>query len=257
VSNLIIGHRGFVGSNLALQVGNYLGVGREEIPDCVGKTFSNIYCAAPQAKKWWANANPELDRLQIDSLVNSCLQLKCKNQFILFSTVDVYSNPYLKSELDHPGVDCQPYGANRLYLEECIAKNFGDKSKIIRLPALVGNGLKKNVMYDLLNDHQINCINANSSFQWFNLFFLKDILGIVEGLQSPSILNVVAEPLLTADIVRKFFPQHLDKINWSASPSGYNLHTIYGASGSRYLYSRQESIDLHLAPFVKFKRLSQ
>jgi nucleoside-diphosphate-sugar epimerase len=254
MNDLIIGHRGFVGSNLNRQLTNARGAGRAEIGSLAGDTFSDIYCAAPQAKKWWANQNPDEDRQEVDNLIAACRQIGCRSRFVLFSTVDVYDPPTCKTERNQPGSETHPYGANRFYLEQCILEHFGSKAKVIRLPALVGHGLKKNIIYDLLHNNNVEQINANSSFQWFNLALLSDILQIAEQLENPAVINVVSEPLPTAVLVKAWFPQALDRLNWQAPSVNYDLQTVHGQSGNPYLYSKEEVMEHHLKPFVEAER---
>ena len=251
MNNLIIGHRGFVGSNLCRQIHGAIGAGRAEISSLAGETFSDIYCAAPQAKKWWANQNPDQDRQEVDDLIAACRQLSCRGHFVLLSTVDVYDPPFGKTELDQPRLDAHPYGANRFYLEQCILRHFGSKAKVIRLPGLVGHGLKKNIIFDLLNNNNIEQINANSAFQWFNLDLLGEALKFVDQLDGPSVINAVSEPLPTADLVRAWFPQDLDRLNWKAPPVGYDIKTIHGKLDKPYFYSREEVLSRHLEPFIQ------
>ena len=60
----------------------------------------------------------------------------------------------------------EPYGLNRRFFEKFIQDKFEDHL-IIRLPALVGNGLKKNAIFDLHNKNQISNINNKSFFQFY------------------------------------------------------------------------------------------
>jgi nucleoside-diphosphate-sugar epimerase len=254
MNTLIIGRRGFVGSNLANLLPGATGVGRADIGAIAGDTFAEIYCAAPQAKKWWANQNPDQDRQEIDDLMAACRQIGCHGKFILFSTVDVYDPPLGMTERDLPQANVHPYGTNRYHLEKCITDHFGTKARIIRLPALVGQGLKKNIIYDLINDNNVDHINANSAFQWFNLAFLGDILKMTEHLENSCLINVVSEPLPTVDLVRAYFPHHLDRLNWKAAPVGYDVRTEHGTMGNPYLYSKAQVLEGHLKPFIAEQR---
>ena len=205
MTNLIIGHRGFVGSNLSRQFEDATGVGRQQIKALAGCNFDEIYCAAPQAKKWWANQNPEQDKLEVDILINDIKRLSCTEHFILFSTVDVYDPPQGVDEQCKPSEMSHPYGRHRLMLEQEVLDFFGSKARVIRLPALVGHGLKKNVIYDLLNNNNVDQINPNSAFQWFNLDRLSSVIDLAKRLGDGDILNVVSEPVSMASVLDKWF----------------------------------------------------
>lgn len=254
MDNLVIGHRGFVGSNLSRLFPDAAGVGRQEIGALAGESYSDIYCAAPQAKKWWANQNPEQDRLEVDTLIQACRQLACNGSFILFSTVDVYDPPVGVDERCLPSEESHPYGRHRFMLEQAMLDLFGDQARIIRLPALVGHGLKKNIIYDLLNNNNVEQINPNSAFQWFNLDHLPSIIDRVKGLVSGQILNVASEPLATASILNTWFADVKERLNWDAAPIGYDVRTVYGQESSQYLYSAEDALNLHLRPYIEVQR---
>lgn len=248
--DLIIGHRGFVGSNLSFQMPNALGAGKAEMESMAGRSFNNIYCAAPQAQKWWANQNPSEDLDQVNYLLEACLQLNCTDFFYLFGTVDVYDPPINVTELDVPHEEAHAYGKHRYYLEQELLKIFGSRLQVLRLPALVGGGLKKNIIFDLMNDNNVNLINPNSSFQWFNLAKLPEVIAKAREIDA-QVLNVATEPLPTATILNRWFPDACSKLNWEASPIEYDFRTIHGNDGSPYLYSTQEVIENHLKPYIE------
>ncbi|WP_455089434.1 hypothetical protein [Peptoanaerobacter stomatis] len=72
-------------------------------------------------------------------------------KIIVISTVDVYEKTV---DIDERHIiqkeNLQPYGLNRKIFEEFIMEYFSNYL-IIRLPALYGDGLKKNFIYDLIN----------------------------------------------------------------------------------------------------------
>ena len=251
MNNLIIGHRGFVGQNLSRYIPDSLGVGRQEIKDLAGYTFSNIYCAAPQAKKWWANQNPVEDKIEIENLLSDCQKINCKHHLMLVRTIDVYDNPINVNELSIPSPKSQPYGLHRYELErECI-NLYGDMTRIVRLPALIGQGLKKNIIYDLLNDNNISNINPNSSFQWFNLDHISTIIDLIKDGDHGQILNVASEPISTQLILDSWFKDAKDKLDWTLKKFIYDVHTVYAEKNSPYLYSASNVIDFHLRPFIE------
>ncbi len=252
---LIIGHRGFVGSNLSRQIPEAVGAGRAEIGALVGQTFNDIYCAAPQAKKWWANQNPEQDRQEVNALIDICSKLSCKGTFILFSTVDIYDPPLAVDERNQPLENTHPYGRHRFTLEKSILDQFGEQARVIRLPALVGHGLKKNIVYDLLNSNNVELVNPNSAFQWFNLDYLTSIIDLAKRLQGGQILNVASEPLATKLILETWFADVMDRLNCDAEPMSYDVRTVYGSDGKPYLYSANEALSLHLKPYIESQRV--
>lgn len=254
MSTLIIGHRGFVGSNLCRQFPTAAFAGRAEIPAFADHAFGDIYCAAPQAKKWWANQNPEEDQIEVGSLINDCRRIACTEFFILFSTVDVYNLPQAVDERTQPSKVNHPYGRHRFMLEKSIIDFFGDRARIVRLPALVGPGLKKNIIYDLLNNNNVEQINPTSEFQWFNLDHLRSIISLAKGLKSGQILNVVSEPVPTASIIDTWFAEIKDRLNWDHVPTGYDVRSVYGPEGSPYLYSAEVAVNQHLRPYIEAQR---
>jgi hypothetical protein len=139
-------------------------------------------------------------------------------------------------------------------LEKAVIDSFGSKSRITRLPALVGHGLKKNIIYDLLNNNNVEQINPNSSFQWFNLDHLPSIIDRVKGLNNGQILNVASEPLATRLILDTWFADVKERLNWDSAEIGYDVRTVHGPEGSPYLYSAEDALNLHLQPYIETEK---
>ena len=135
-------------------------------------SFETIVCAAASATKWIANKYPDKDRQEIKSLINTLNQVKCK-RFILISTVDVFSSPLNVNENTIVNTDAlNPYGLHRYELEEYARSKF-QQLTIIRLSSLVGPGLRKNIVYDFNNDHELWKIDCRNTYQFYpmvNLF---------------------------------------------------------------------------------------
>ena len=146
----LIGHTGFVGSNLAQQHNFPNQYNTRNIMDAVGQYFHTVVCAAAPGSMIEANRSPEADKAQIDALCQSLERIKCK-RFVLISSIavlhrfdgqDIEGAETFQSEV--------AYGQNRRALEEFCEHTF-ERSLILRLPALYGQGLKKNFLFDLLN----------------------------------------------------------------------------------------------------------
>jgi hypothetical protein len=145
----LIGYTGFVGSNINLSTYFDFQFNSKNIELILEKKYGLVISAGVRAEKFLANKYPENDLNGINELTNILKDLKTK-KFVLISTIDVYDNPV---DVDENTIidksKCQPYGLNRIYLEEFVKENFLDYL-IVRLPALYGRGLKKNFIYDMM-----------------------------------------------------------------------------------------------------------
>jgi len=55
-------------------------------------------------------------------------------------------------------------------------------------------------------------------------------------------------------LVGRWFPELVDRLNWNCASVSYDLHTIHGPAGSRYLYYKDDVIRKHLGPFIESTR---
>ncbi|WP_206077685.1 NAD(P)-dependent oxidoreductase [Aquamicrobium sp. LC103] len=207
-----------------------------------GRTFDTVVCAGAPAQKWLANRDPEADREAIGRLVSRLRTISCRT-FVLVSTVDVFKSPEGVDEntrIDEVGL--HPYGLHRLQLETFVAEHF-PRHMIVRLPGLVGPGLRKNILYDFHNDNNVAAIDSRHVFQFYPMVNLwRDIETALEaGL---SLVHLTAEPLGVAEAALggfgRAFSNRLD-----VSPLNYDMRTrhaaLFGGTGD-YQYSRRESL---------------
>ncbi|MDX7952952.1 NAD-dependent epimerase/dehydratase family protein [Lichenihabitans sp. Uapishka_5] len=223
MTRALIGHTGFVGSNL-VKAGSYDAVfNSTNFRQMSGRTFEEIVCAGISAVKWQANKEPERDWQQIQALLDVLVTVKAE-RFTLISTIDVYPDPSQtadEAEAIQPD-EGQPYGKHRLAVERFIKERFAS-ALIARLPALFGPGLKKNVVFDLLHGNQTDKINLRTRFQWYPLDRLADDLQIA-GRAGLRVVNLFPEPIETGYIVETLFPHA--QIGPSISPAPfYDLRT--------------------------------
>jgi hypothetical protein len=242
MENALIGFSGFVGGTL-LKQSNFEALFRStNIHDIANREFDVVVCAGAPAQKWIANREPEDDRKKIDSLINHLRTVKCKT-FILISTVDVFKNPIGVDEstlVDESGL--HPYGLHRRLLEKFVEQHFS-QHLILRLPGLVGPGLRKNVIFDFLNDNNLNAIESRGIFQFYPMVNLwSDIQTALAA--KLSLLHLTAEPLTVADVSFKGFGRPFTQVLANA-PARYDMQTrhaqIFGSSG-RYQYNARETI---------------
>jgi hypothetical protein len=73
------------------------------------------------------------------------------------------------------------------------------------LPALYGFGLKKNALYDLINNNNIEKIRSHWSFQWYNIEWLyNDIQTAIE--KNIKIFHLISVSIDMKTINSLFFP---------------------------------------------------
>ena len=216
MSEAILGYTGFVGGFL-----------RETRPDAElfnstnfqnlrGRTFDTIYCATVPAVKWLANKDPVGDARAIQAIQDVLATVQCRRHFVLISTIDVHDHSTQHQREDQAVIEsAEPYGRHRLEFERWVRTEFeaqGAHVCVLRLPALFGIGLKKNVLYDLLNARLLHTIRLDSEFQWYSMRWLEgDIQHALEqGIQLAHLY--LAEPIRTRDIVESVFPELLPMI---------------------------------------------
>lgn len=233
----IVGYTGFVGSNILQFINFDHFYNSKNFNEAIGKEFDELYISALPAEKWKVNRNPEDDFAVIKAIKEIILTITVK-KVILISTIDVYeySNSEENEDYNCDWMNNHHYGRNRYLFEEFISRTYEDYH-ILRLPALFGKGLKKNLLYDLLNDNQINKIPVNSSFQWYNLEWIGDDINYaIEN--NIKVLNLFTEPLNTNEIVTLF---HDSLISENQNVVNYNIKTKYYPSG--YIRSNVEVLD--------------
>lgn len=237
MSAALIGYSGFVGGNLLRSESFELTINRANLETLRGARLERVVCAAAPAAKWMANQNPQEDLDNVLRLQDVLATVQA-GTFILISTIDVYPCSAGADESydcsQHPN---HAYGANRLQLERFVHQTFPN-AHIVRLPALFGAQLKKNILYDLLHDHRLERINPDSRFQWYPLARLPEDIRTVVKCRLP-LVNLFTEPLENRRILRAFFPgRHIGE---QADPAAhYDLQTRHGAlfgGDSRYVMS--------------------
>lgn len=234
----LIGYTGFVGSNILNQDEfDYLYNSKniEEIQDL---EFDLIVCSGAYGAKRKADKEPERDFNSIKRLMNNLEKVKTK-KFILISTIDIYPNPSKVDENTPIEInDLAPYGKNRRILELFAERFFN--TTIIRLPTIFGKGLKKNIIYDLLNDTYVEMIHPDGMFQFYYLENVwSDINKALEN--NINILNIATEPVSATEIGKVCFGIDLTRNHVETRAPYYNMYSKYGKlwnSTCSYLYSK-------------------
>ena len=114
--------------------------------------------------------------------MTSLRKVRVTGVIVFFSTIDVYSEQrHDEDDIDHSSASAasdgslrgeaglEPYGLHRLRVERFVCEQFPSSHLIVRLPALVGPHLKKNVAFDLVHGNIGAWINPDAVFQTFPL----------------------------------------------------------------------------------------
>jgi hypothetical protein len=245
----LIGSGGFIGKSLAAQAhfdektDGTLRPGRYQL----------VVCAGAPGEKWRANRDPESDANAIGRLIDSLREVRA-DQFVLLSTVDVYPRPEMVDE-DTPidAAAATVYGRHRRELELFCLERFS--ATVLRLPLLFGPGLSKNVLLDLLIDHQVENIHPDGVFQYYGVGHLwRDAnLALERGLE---LLNVACEPIPTRELALRCFGRELT-VYPSMPPALYDLRSkhapLWGGQPFGYLYAK-ERVLREIAAFIEKER---
>jgi len=242
MANALIGYTGFVGGNLLRQApfeGRY---NTKNVETIAGQTYDLVVVAGAPAEKWKANRNPEADGKAIGRLTAALEQVNAA-QVVLISTVDVYPEPV---EVDEGAeIDSEratPFGRHRFGLEVFLAARFN--TLVLRLPVIYGPGLKKNVLFDLLHDHNLEVVHADSTYQFYGLDRLwADVQASLAARL--RVVNLVSEPLSVQEVAKGAFGMELDHRPKEANPARYDVRTrfakAFGGKGD-YLTAKEQAL---------------
>jgi dTDP-4-dehydrorhamnose reductase len=238
----LIGHSGFVGTTLSKQSDFTDFYRSATISEIDGQDFDLVVCSAAPAQKWIANRDPVTDRQNIDSLIAHLKTVSC-NTFVLISTVDVFKSPIGVDEdtpIDEAGLHA--YGLHRRLLEKFVEGHFPNHL-IVRLPGLVGPGLRKNVIFDFLNDNNMQAIDSRAVYQFYPMVNLWwDIqTALKAGLK---LVHLTAERISVADVSVLGFGKSFTQPATNP-PVIYDMRTrhaaVFGGNGN-YQYSQRDTL---------------
>lgn len=252
MSTALIGHTGFVGGNLRRQASFAELYSSSNIESIRGRSFELLVCSGARAEKWKANAEPEADKQNLGRLT-ACLREVQADHVVVISTVDVYPHPI---EVDEDTTielgAATPYGRHRRELELFLQDRFDTTT--LRLPALFGPGLKKNVVYDFLHQNQLEAICPDGVFQFYSVEGLWKDIGKARE-HGIKLLNVSTEPMSVRRIAREAFGFEFDN-PVATRAARYDMRSKYDmlfGGGGGYLYRADEVLS-DLRGYVESQR---
>lgn len=198
----LIGYTGFVGANVAAAHTFTDLYNSRNIGEIRGQSYDLIVSAANRADSHRINQHPADDLSEIDNYLAIVATVQAA-KVIVVSTVCVYpggTSPDETTPLSAEGLT--PYGVNRLHAEQRLSEQFD--TLVLRLPQLYGIGLKKGIVFDLLNDYRVEHIRPEGRFQYYDLRRLWADAQVVldAGINA---LNVATPPLSSARVAAECF----------------------------------------------------
>jgi dTDP-4-dehydrorhamnose reductase len=243
--SILVGSTGFLGGYLLRGYEFSQAVHRSNIYKIKSADTDLLVCAGLPAEKWKANADPESDWKNTTELAQVLSTVRSE-QVILISTIDVYQPAVHVTEKNFPNLSgIGAYGRNRAWFEVFFKSHF-ENLLIVRLPGLIAPDLKKNFVFDLMNNKsdQLKKINRNSKFQFFNTEEIWNVIKICFD-KNISLLNITSEPILAQEIADLFNV----KLDITSPEVAYDVRSIHdrefnGDNG--YLYTKEKILrDIH------------
>lgn len=266
MKSALIGYTGFVGSNILRSAPFDDVYNSSNIGEIAGREYDLVVSAANGADSFRINEHPDEDLASIDAFAD-ILQTVTIGKLALISTVCVYaareradaapqspasvaSSTSAGSDEDTPITtdDITPYGRNRYHLEQLARARYDTRA--LRLPQLYGPGLKKGIIYDLINDYRVEFIRPKGVFQYYPLDRLWSDLQVALKHDLP-VLNLATAPVTSETVARECFGIDISGQQPAAPESRFSqLYTrnmttkyagLFGREGD-YLLTEEEEL---------------
>jgi nucleoside-diphosphate-sugar epimerase len=202
----IIGNTGFIGKNLMTHMGSdFVLINSSNINDInfTKLKFNKIYIAAPSSSRWEINLDARNDSKNYLDIANF-LKRNIVGKVIVMSTCDVFGKIHLQPKFENSNYDPDDfYSENRVNFEIFIRNNFSHL--IARLPIVYGNGMKKNIIFDIKNNRidQINTYCPKNILQFINVNKIYSFLTESEK-SNLQIINIPSEQIQITEILDIF-----------------------------------------------------
>ena len=201
----LIGANGFVGTGLQLflaaQPGvQVLAVTRQNYDSHKGKRTDVTIDVSGNSKKFLSDREPLTDLdLSVVHRLRTLLDFPA-DLHVHISSVDVYDNltsPQTTSENSSVDVaTASNYGLHKLFAEQ-IVQHYAADWLILRLAGMVGPSLRKNPVFDILNNQPLR-IHPDSQYQFMHTAEVARILWeLIQSKSRKEIFNVCGDGLIS------------------------------------------------------------
>jgi len=200
----LIGSNGFIGSAISRQL-NLRGVPTINIfkhTDLASiGPIDVLIDANGNSRKYIADTDPLLDfDLTVKPVLSRLVNIKPKT-YVYLSSGEVYGevqnlDTTIEDRLS-ASTQRSNYGMHK-YLSELLVQQHSERYFIIRLGGFVGAGLRKNPVFDILNNQALR-VAPQSKFQFMDVDYAAAILLDLINRASPGIYNLSSVGTITLD----------------------------------------------------------
>jgi nucleoside-diphosphate-sugar epimerase len=195
----VLGADGFLGSRLSEYLSNYYVVSkitRANYHKYTSKKYDIFINAGGNSRRYWADSHPIEDfEASTKSVYQTFIDFKSE-QYIYISSADVYDSHsntrFTKEGARINYTNLPPYGFHK-FLSELIVRKYAKSFNILRCCALIGPGLKKGPIKDLMDKTPLH-ITMNSRLQFIGTREVSEIIRVLikNGVEK-QILNIGGE----------------------------------------------------------------
>lgn len=231
----IIGAEGFVGSAFAAYLSSLHGfevicVTRRNYADTAGTGSDIVIETACNSKKYLSDRQPleEFD-LSVTHRLRTLRDFPA-DLHVHISSVDVYSDltspETTREESASDLSEVSHYGFHKLLAEQTV-RHYTDRWLIVRLAGMVGAGLRKNPVYDILHGEPLR-IHPRSQYQFMDTADMARIAWtLVERGISRETFNVCGEGVISPSEIAALAGRemNLSLVEPTAQPRVVNINT--------------------------------
>jgi len=195
-------------------------VTRENYGDYVGKACDVLINANGNSVKWLADKEPVKEFDASVRSVRASLEDFKAGTYVFLSSCDVYPNPSdVRATSEDAVLDTDRqsvYGFHKRLAELCVQR-FAPRWLIFRMGGFVGPGLKKNPVFDILNDRPL-WVSLASRLQYMHTDDAARLAWDVIGRAAPGVYNLCGGgTVLLSDVHRRAGSR-------SAAPDNPDVH---------------------------------
>jgi nucleoside-diphosphate-sugar epimerase len=214
----VIGGEGFVGSAFVRRlrsdgVTQVTSVTRANYRNEKGRRADVVVDCSGNSRKFLAEERP------VDDFDQSVAQrLRTLSDFpadlqVHISSVDVYagldSTAHTREDIEIDVASTSNYGFHKLLAEE-VVRHYASRWLIVRLAGMVGPGLKKNPVYDILHGQPLR-IHPDSRYQFLHTDdAARLVLALLEAGTTMQVYNVCGVGLISPRVIGRLAERELD-----------------------------------------------